>query len=449
MKKPFERILAIVLGAVLTSPLLWADFQRFGATGGSTTIVIGTTPVTNGTDCYVLYIDNTVIGGNAGLCFDDSTNAQNLRLSAGTAAAALRLYEPSGAGTNFGALRPPATLGGDRTWTMIDADYIPTGSAAALTATRVPFGATGGLLLDDAGLIFDNTTNAQNLRLAGGTASGQLRIYEPSGSGSNFGAFVVPALGADRTYTVPDASTTIAGLGVAQTFTAAQTISSGVDLVLGASSDGFRFSTTLTPDSLIVQTSATSNATHFFERGDIAFDFTNSGCGSAVCTDPNIFIHSTNQATDQYSGLTSAGIYGRWGRALTESSATSVVRIQLTGNDINTGGDVSYTIQAADGTDRQVRARGCIAFAVRQSGATETCVIAACQNGTADASVSETEDANTPAISSGTLTYAVTCSTSPTNGIDIQINAVSSLTQTSLIADGQVRLFGPGQIIRQ
>ena len=46
--------------------------------------------------------------------------------------------------------------------------------------------------------------------LGGGATASELRLLEPSGSGSNYGAFVAPALGGNRTYTLPDATGTLA-----------------------------------------------------------------------------------------------------------------------------------------------------------------------------------------------------------------------------------------------
>ena len=83
---------------------------------------------------------------------------------------------------------------------------------------------------------------------------------------------------------------------------------------------------------------------------------------------------------------------------------------------------MEYTVQASDATDHQARS-GRIQWAVVNKAGTETCTVSG---------ASEAADSSTVAVSAGTLTYAITADTTPTNGCNIQFNAVSSLTQTVL-----------------
>jgi len=87
------------------------------------------------------------------------------------------------------------TLTADRTYTFPDAAIIVAGSATALTSGLIPQAGTGGILADSA-LATSGITGALTLTKTGTTA---------------------------RTVTFPDAAITVAGLGLAQTWTADQT----------------------------------------------------------------------------------------------------------------------------------------------------------------------------------------------------------------------------------
>lgn len=111
-------------------------------------------------------------------------------------------------------------------------------------------------------------------------------------------------------------------------------------------------------------------------------------------------------------------IQGVRSKALTESAATSFVQIAVTSGGY-TSGYADYSIYANDSTDYQIR-EGQMHFSIVNKAGTETCVL-----GTPTETIAETAGAST-------LTNAFTCSTSPTNGVLLQANAVSSLTQTTL-----------------
>lgn len=113
-------------------------------------------------------------------------------------------------------------------------------------------------------------------------------------------------------------------------------------------------------------------------------------------------------------------------KTLTESAATTFVRLSVA-SGARTGGTLFYCINAADASDHQERC-GQAPFAVVNKAGTETCAV-----GTA---------ADVVAVSAGTLTVAFTADTAVANGCDLQANAVSSLTQTTLDMSYFVQLTG-------
>lgn len=205
--------------------------------------------------------------------------------------------------------------------------------------------------------------------------------------------------------------------------------------------------TTQTPDTALIGTGATSNSINMMEVGDEDNDLNNGGCGTAACTDPSYIIHSAANDTTQYNHLAAWGYAGGARKTLTESAATSTIRIPVAAG-AGAGGTFNYCVFAADATDQQQRC-GRIKFSVTNKAATETCGMNTDTAVANDASITETEDGNASSISAGTLTYAITCDTTPANAVDIQINAVSSLTQTTLEARYSVQVMGPGQPARQ
>lgn len=116
-------------------------------------------------------------------------------------------------------------------------------------------------------------------------------------------------------------------------------------------------------------------------------------------------------------------------KALTAAAATSFVQCAIASGTVF-GGVVEYTIEANDGIDFQSRS-GILPFSAVNKAGTETCTV-----GTVAAST------EVVAVSAGTLTNTFTCSTSPTNAVDIQANAASSLVETTLRITYAVRLHG-------
>jgi len=103
--------------------------------------------------------------------------------------------------------------------------------------------------------------------------------------------------------------------------------------------------------------------------------------------------------------------------ALTTAVATPVVQVGVTaGNAV--GFTVNWTVQADDATDFQSR-RGSTYVAAVNKATVETCTVG---------------DIGTPivAVSAGTLTVTTSCDTTPVNAVDFEIDAVSSLTETTL-----------------
>jgi hypothetical protein len=112
-------------------------------------------------------------------------------------------------------------------------------------------------------------------------------------------------------------------------------------------------------------------------------------------------------------------------KTLTESSATAIADIAVAAASV-TGGTIYYTVEANDGTDYQSR-RGSVNFtAVNKAGTLTTDI------GTPAESV---------AVSAGTLTCTPTV-TIGANKITLNLNAVSSLTQTVLRATYRIVLDG-------
>ena len=97
---------------------------------------------------------------------------------------------------------------------------------------------------------------------------------------------------------------------------------------------------------------------------------------------------------------------------------------------------------SSDATPDQQSRTGFIRFDVINKAGTETCTMRSVA-GTNDTSITETEDGSgAGAISTGTLTYALTLTTAGTNTCAFQLNPVSSLTQTTLNVQWTARLNG-------
>ncbi len=115
-------------------------------------------------------------------------------------------------------------------------------------------------------------------------------------------------------------------------------------------------------------------------------------------------------------------------KALSEGAATTFARVSVAAPG-RQGGIVEYCVDANDASNYQSRC-GSVSFAVSNtSGSSENCAF-----GTAADGIGTT---------SGTLTVSFAADVAtPTNACDLQANATSSLTQTTLRINYTVRLFG-------
>lgn len=348
------------------------------------------------------------------------------------------------------------------------------GGLSGGTATRVLFSSGLGILTDDADFTFSTdtltvtkiaTTTFTGAPLGstgidiGAQATPFRDLYLHSGG--TFGSHSFRLTGTPtghRVITFPDATTTLAGLGTTNIFTQPQritmanaslelTATSGDAFITmnGPSFPGFTYNKTQTPDTLTINTGSTiTNHVNLAEGGDQAFDFGTPCHASSTCTDPILVVRSHNQNTTDYRGYAYYGSAGKAVKALTAGVATSTLRINVAAST-GTGGRVFYTVFAADAVDQQSRS-GWVQVSISNKAGTEICKMTSVA-GADDTSIDQTEDGSgIGAISSGTLTYAVTCDLTPTNGVDIQINAVSSLTETTLDAYSSIVLVGPGEV---
>lgn len=240
-----------------------------------------------------------------------------------------------------------------------------------------------------------------------------------------------------RALTIPDAAGTIPFIGSQQTWTTQQILISNIGWILGSNNTGTHntmwMRASLTPDAGVLSVGSTSNSWHVNEGLDVNFDFNNGPCGTSACTNPQFIVHDKDQDVAQYQSLGLSGISGRFEKTLTESAATDIVSIPGT-FAIGQSGQLLYTVMAADATDQQVRS-GRVLYNIQSNEAGTT----ACIIGTPE------ELDNTP---TGTLTATITCNVVGTTAT-LQINAVSSLAQTTLKAYAQLLHVGAGEPLPQ
>jgi hypothetical protein len=141
----------------------------------------------------------------------------------------LKLYEDTDNGTNYVGFMAPASIASNVQWTLPSAD----GTANQVLSTNgsgVLSWASGGNVSTSANNAFTGANtffNATGQTFGTATSSEDgIIIAGRAGGSSSYRVTLTPGtLTASRTATFPDASTTIAGLSVAQTFTATQTFS--------------------------------------------------------------------------------------------------------------------------------------------------------------------------------------------------------------------------------
>lgn len=124
-------------------------------------------------------------------------------------------------------------LTGNRTFTLPDSNTVMPIVAQTLTISGLTAART--VTLPDANITVARTDAAQTFTgtqtvIAAATQDAVALAGRAGGTGSYIATITPTTLTANRTVTLPDADITVAGLGIAQTFTAAQTFQSGVNL---------------------------------------------------------------------------------------------------------------------------------------------------------------------------------------------------------------------------
>ena len=141
----------------------------------------------------------------------------------------LKLYEDTDNGTNYVGFMAPASIASNVQWTLPSAD----GTANQVLSTNgsgVLSWASGGNVSTSANNAFTGANtfyNATGQTFGTATSSEDgIIVAGRAGGSSSYRVTLTPGtLTASRTATFPDATTTIAGLSVAQTFTGTQTFS--------------------------------------------------------------------------------------------------------------------------------------------------------------------------------------------------------------------------------
>lgn len=281
----------------------------------------------------------------------------------------------------------------------------------------------------------------------------------PLGPAVGFITFTGPTT--SRSYAIRDAADTIMTVGSVDTITAVKTFNVATamanDTAYGKNTNAAgAFYPNLTapaPDAPGLAPGSTSNTWLVLENADAGFAFNGGGeAGTSAATDPGISIVSHNQDNINYRAYRFYGDAGKATKTLTESSATSVVQITVASSSC-TGGDIFYSVFATDTTDFQVR-RGHVSFQGCNKAGTMTCKVFGTDQGPAGVggptlNPDQTEDGSGAGVlTSGTLTYGWT-STTGAAACNFLVNAVSSLTQTTLEAYSRFSLVGPGQVLPQ
>ena len=126
-------------------------------------------------------------------------------------------------------------------------------------------------------------------------------------------------------------------------------------------------------------------------------------------------------------------IQGSKTRALTAATPTAAWDCAIAAG-ARTGGTIDYCVYGADATDYQYRC-GAIKFSAVNKAGTTTCTMS-------PAAPDQTNDGNAGAITSSTLTYAITC-TDTTDSFALLFNAASGLAETTLQVESRLNLMNP------
>ena len=355
--------------------------------------VSGTVYVSSGTDVALADggTNASLTAVNGGVCY---SSASALAL---TAAAASSVLVTDGSSVPSLSTTLPAVSIGNLTATNANGPYIEGAASSATNPTLVPNQAS-----------------------------------PTAGIGGTGGDVSIITSGAERINVDTAGTITLAGTAVAnQAVTCIDNngAGGGCAVQLGTGNDTrLAFFSNQTPDMAGIGFDTASRGVIVSELGELATDLAH-----ANPSHPTIWIHTVNATATEYTSYQAAGTQTELFKALTDGVATSIIRIPIAA-EAGVGGELVYTVYATDGSTPQTR-MGHIIFTAVNDGGTETCVL-----GTAE------ELDNTP---TGTLTASVTCDTSPANAIDLQLNAASSLVETTLRAYYHVTVTGPGAPLPQ
>ena len=165
---------------------------------------------------------------------------------------------------------------------------------------------------------------------------------------------------------------------------------------------------------------ATTNDFNFDSGNDgVDFKIADGAITITGTTAANGTVTQKTDGTNTDNVLTTAGIQGARTKTLTEATNTSFVQIAVASGSF-VGGHVEYTVHADDGTDFQART-GEINFSIVNKSGTETAVFGTALN-----------EAFAESAGASTLVLTFAADTTPTNAVNLQANATSSLTQSTL-----------------
>jgi len=121
-------------------------------------------------------------------------------------------------------------------------------------------------------------------------------------------------------------------------------------------------------------------------------------------------------------------------KTLTDASATSFIQVAIA-SESTTFLHIEYSVEAENATDQQVIG-GQINIGIIHDAGVETCSAV-------------TEVGEVSVTSTGTITFTATCDTSPTNAVNIQANADTSLNVSPILAYSVRKNGGSGAITPQ
>jgi hypothetical protein len=214
-------------------------------------------------------------------------------------------------------------------------------------------------------------------------------------------------------------------------------LANGASLFWGstsAQSGSISFSTTQTPDSLVLGLGNLSRSLLVMEYADIGTDF-----AFALQANPTVAVFSSDSASPtEYIAIAHDGVDGDvmvgsgnlllaadaliaadHEKDLVDATPTAFVRVAIAPGDHN-GAIISYEVHADDGSAFQIRT-GTLTFAAINVGGTETC----------DVQASALTEAT--AVSTGSLSASFSCASTVDGTVDISVNANTSIaTPTTL-----------------